>query len=389
MRRTAATALTVCLVLVSSAACETRTPDDPDPDTSASPTAPVDVAEYESGPQSPIAFGLEVPDGATQLGPLVRFRSERLIDAYQPELDAAEAQREAVEQERREEAEESGEPIPEETETPSTQPGQDSFALVENPPRPDVTVSVMRIDGDPSDTLRRMIAQVDSILPDSGLVTDDLGEYCEAEERRITSCDVVGRGQTADGRDVRITITADPGDVETRTGRASSGANPVMTVTAEYVGDPRAGQIERETESVDVPRDVEGDDASELIWPRMDEDAAAAVGLPEGWEVPLSATILLTGARPTFVATATDRVRQADELAEEFASAVGEPEVDVVEDLNEITTTYRTTDSDGNVAVASYVLSARGNYAMLFYTPDGSTGPGAEGPVEPLEDSQR
>ena len=46
-----------------------------------------------------------------------------------------------------------------------------------------------------------------------------------------------------------------------------------------------------------------------------------------------------------------------------------EPAKDVVEDLNEITTTYIAKGKNGEVALASYVLSARGYYAMLFYTP--------------------
>ena len=40
-----------------------------------------------------------------------------------------------------------------------------------------------------------------------------------------------------------------------------------------------------------------------------------------------------------------------------------------MEDLNEITTTYIARGKNGEVALASYVLSARGYYAMLFYTP--------------------
>ncbi|MGJ9413166.1 hypothetical protein ACHAAC_10705 [Aeromicrobium sp. CF4.19] len=390
MRRTAATMVTACLLVLATAACETRTQDeDPAPEATASPTAPVDVSEYESGPQSTIAFGLEVPSGAAQLGPLVRIRSERLIAAYQPELDAAEAQREAAEEERRQEAEEAGEPTPVDPPTPSTQPEQDTFALVEDPPRPDTAISVMRLDGSPTAALRLMVGQMNAVIPGAGLPNDDIGEYCEATVRRITGCRVQARGETTGGQDIRITVTVDPGDVDTRTGRASSQSRPVMTATVEHVGDPRSGQIEREDEDVDVPREVEGQDRSDLIWPKMDEDAPALQGLPGDWEMPLAGTTLLSGVSPTFVAIATDRPRQADRVAESFATAVGEPTVDVIEDLNEITTTYSSVDDQGNVAVASYVLSARGNYAMLFYTPEGSTGPGAEGGIEPLEPAER
>lgn len=376
----------VSLLLLGTAACDARTPEDvlgPTPSTSAS--APISVAEHESGPQTPIAYGLEVPEGTTQLGPLVRLRSERLLAAYRPALDAALAQQEATEAAQRAEAEEAGEPVPTPAPTPETDPGRDTFAPIGTPPRPDTTIAVLRIDEDPTQALRLMIGQLNAAVPEADLVTDDIGEYCDAEDERVTSCRVEARGLTPDGRDVRLVVTADPGDAETRTGRAASRQSPVMTVTAEYVGDPRSGQVERETTTVEVPRSVEGEDRSGLVWPRMDLDAPSPEALPFDWETPSQTTLLLSGAAPTFVAVAADRVRGADELAEQFASEVGEPEVDVVEDLNEITTAYRSVDAEGNLAVAAYVLSARGNYALMFYVPQGSTGPVDEGPIEPSE----
>ncbi|GAA2075044.1 hypothetical protein GCM10009821_12510 [Aeromicrobium halocynthiae] len=373
------------LLLLGAAACDARTPTDVlGPTPSAVASAPTSIAEHESGPQTPIAYGLEVPEGATQLGPLVRLRSERLLAAYRPALDAALAQQEAAEAAQRAEAEESGEPIPTPAPTPETQPGRDTFAPIGTPPRPDTTIAVLRIDEDPTEALRLMIGQMNAVVPGAGLVTDDIGRYCEDEDGRVTSCRVEARGLTSDGRDVRLVVTADPGDAATRTGRAASRQSPVMTVTAEYVGDPRSGQVERETSTVQVPRSIDGEDRSGLIWPRMDLDAPSPEGLPFEWETPQQTTVLLSGVGPTFVAAAADRVRGADELAERFASGVGEPEVDVVEDLNEITTAYRSVDADGNVAVAAYVLSARGNYALMFYVPEGSTGPVDEGPIEPL-----
>lgn len=377
----------VSLVLLGAAACDARTPNDVlGPAPSASASAPISVAEHESGPQTPIAYGLEVPEGATQLGPLVRLRSERLLEAYQPALDAALAQQEAAEAAQRAEAEESGEPVPTPAPTPETQPGRDTFAPIGTPPRPDTTIAVMRIDEDPTRALRLMIGQMNAAVPDADLVTDDIGAYCDAQDGRVTSCRVEARGLTPDGRDIRLVVTADPGDAETRSGRAASRQSPVMTVTAEYVGDPRSGQVERETSTVEVPRSVEGEDRSGLVWPRMDLDAPSPEGLPFDWETPPQTTVLLSGVDPTFVATAADRVRRADQLAEQFASEIGEPEVDVVEDLNEITTAYRSVDADGNIALAAYVLSARGNYALMFYVPAGSTGPVDEGPIEPTDE---
>ena len=370
MKRTATVlALTAVLAL---GACETRSqvdPTDPDATSPTSPTDTGDVAEHESGPQSPLSFGLEVPDGATQLGPLVRYRSAALIQAFQPELDAALAEREAAEERAREEAEEAGEEPPTPAPTPETRPSEDTFAALERPPKPDVTISLMRVDGDPTTVLRRMLAQVDTVLPDADLVTDDIGEYCESTERRITGCEVVARGMTVDDRDLRITVTVDPGDLATRTAYVASALRPVMTLKVQYVGDPRSGQLEPRPESVDVPRDVEGEDTSGLIWPSMDVEAAEDTELVEGWTTPDEATVLLSGARPRFVSLATDRVRQADEIAEDVATSVGEPTKDVVEDLNEISTTYTARSEDGTVVRSIFVLSARGNYVMLLSTP--------------------
>ena len=80
--------------------------------------------------------------------------------------------------------------------------------------------------------------------------------------------------------------------------------------------------------------------------------------------------MLLSGFDPDFAAMATTKALDADRIATTFAQSVAkEPAKDVVEDLNEITTTYIAKGKNGEVAMASYVLSARGYYAMLFYTP--------------------
>ena len=98
--RIAASAAALAIV---ASACQAST-GDPDPAPSAtassSPTPAAtaddsDLAPFESGPESPLGYGLQVPDGATQLGPLTRIRSERLIATYAPDLQAGEAQKAA------------------------------------------------------------------------------------------------------------------------------------------------------------------------------------------------------------------------------------------------------------------------------------------------------
>src|SRR4051794_10488610 len=94
-KRTTATVLACAVLAVLTGCTSSKGATIDDPTATATTVKPADVSEHESGPESPITYGFEVPRGATQLGPLVRFRSARLIAAYQPELDAAIAQKAA------------------------------------------------------------------------------------------------------------------------------------------------------------------------------------------------------------------------------------------------------------------------------------------------------
>ena len=372
MRSRAAVAMAATLLIAVTTGCDqTAGGLSPDPSRTSERPLPADVSEHESGPESPIAYGLQVPRGAAQVGPLVRYRSNRLIKAYKPELAAAQAQRDAEQQRRRTEAEANGTPLPPPTPTPTTEPSDDTFNLLATPPKPDITIAVMRIDGSPTQVVRRMVAQIDTVLPEAGIIRSDISTYCDAENRRISGCHVEAEGKTDNNRDLRITLDVDPGDLKSRTAPPSTNMNPVMELKVEYVGDPRDGQLNRQGDgNIDVPRDVAAPDTSGLIWPRMDEDAPPNTPLLNDWSAPLGSTLLLSGFKPGFAATATTKALDADHIASSFAETVAdEPAKDVVEDLNEITTTYIAKGKNGEVALASYVLSARGYYAMLFYTP--------------------
>ena len=366
--------LLAAVTLVALAACEAgSSSESPEPQPTATTTKAPDLSEHESGPESPIAYGLFVPAGATQLGPLFRYRSSRLIAAYRPELQAAEAQRAAEQAAKVAEDETNGTPSPTPTPTPTTRPSPDSFKLIEDPPRPDTSISLMRIDGDPSDVVRRMLAQIDAAIPDANLVLDDLSQYCASQDRRITSCNVVARGITEGDREIRVTMSVDAGDLATRTAPPAALTRPVMQVTAEYVGDPRAGQLGRDTGSLDNIAEIRDDDEkSGLIWPKMDLDADATAPLVNGWTAPSSATLLLSGRTPQFAAMTTQRAVDADQIAEQFVlanSPRGTLAKDVVEDLNSVSTTYAYRTKDGAIVRSVYILSARGNYTALFYTP--------------------
>jgi hypothetical protein len=346
--------------------------DEPAPSISSSTTKAPDVSVHQSGPESPIAYGLQVPKGATQLGPLVRFRSAKLIAAYMPQLNAAIAQQKA---DAAAEAAENG-TTPKTPAPPNPdKPYPDTFKLLkDDAPRPDSTISVMRVDGDPSDVTLRMISQIAALLPTAGVKTRDLPTYCTVKSDRITGCSLTVSGLTKGKRDLRVSLTVDPGNLATRTSPPSAETHPVMTVLIEYIGDPRKGQAGKESDGVgDIPNSDKTAPPNDLIWPKMDLDAPATAPLLDGkWVAPDGATILLSGFHPGFVALATEKNKQADLIAEEYARSRGDKgqfTTDVVEDLNEVSTTYTAVRADGSRSFATYLLSARGNYAMLFNLP--------------------
>jgi hypothetical protein len=388
-RFTGVTALSLLLLVTVAAGCSPRsaTPQ-PTQSTVASPEAPegtdtADATENESGPESPIAYGFRVPRGASQVGPLVRYRSARLIAAYQVELAAAHARKDADEQRRCDDRKSRGEPCAVSEPTPSAAPTNDTYRLLNNPPKPDVTVSLMRVTGSPTAVVRAMLAQIDVILPKAGIVRSDISKYCASKARRITSCYLRVTGSTPNGRKLTVTLRVDPGKLESRTSAPASNRKPVMYLRVAYVGDPRAGQVNRRLDSdVNVPVGVRRRDTSNLIWPGMDLDASASSRLLNGWRRPLGAEILLSAYKPAFVVVSTTKALDAGSIAEKFATSIQqEPKVDVVEDLNEITTTYTAVGPNGDRGIASYVLSARGYYAVLFWIPAAEPDPGASGPA--------
>jgi len=384
--RTLAPLLLVTLLI--GCAPRTATPQPTQPTTASPDSAEAtDVTENESGPESPIAYGFQVPRGASQIGPLVRYRSERLMSAYAIELEAAQARSDADWQRRCDDLKARGKTCTVSTPTPSAAPTSDTFGLLTEPPKPDVTVSLMRVNGSPTAVVRAMLAQIDVILPKAGIVRSDISRYCASKARRITSCYVRVTETTHNGRRLRVTLRVDPGDLATRTSAPATNQKPVMYLRVAYVGDPRAGQANRRHDSdVNVPVGVQRRDTSGLIWPGMDLDAGASSRLLNGWRRPLGAEILLSAYTPAFVVVSTTKALDASSIAEKFATSIQEePKVDVVEDLNETTTTYTAVGPNGERGLASYVLSARGYYAVLFWTPAPVPGPDASmAPVAPV-----
>lgn len=334
-------------------------------------TSNPEIDSHESGPASPIAYGLSVPNGATQLGPLVRYRSERLIEAYKPELEAVRAE-EALELQR-EQGTDATPPTETPTPTPNNRPEGDLFEDLDEPPKPDTFVSLMRIDGDPTLVLRRQLAELSVLLPEASIVTDDLSAYCKARDRRVTGCALDVTGTTPGGRELHVELNVDPGRVGTRTGNFASRERPVMKLSVTHVGDPRAGQEDRTAEKLADPPKVEDTaEKTDWIWPKMDEDAPETAPLIDGYTPPSSATVLLSGQRPPFATMTTLRASIATEITETFTGErveEGGLQRDVIADLNEVIITTWGTTADGSAVRTVHTLSARGNYLSLFVTP--------------------
>ena len=168
-------------------------------------------------------------------------------------------------------------------------------------------------------------------------------------------------------------MTVDTGNLATRTAPPGSLTRPVMQLTAENVGDPRAAQLGRDTGKLEDVADIDTiPEKSGLIWPKMDLDAPNSTPLVNGWTAPTDATLLLSGYAPQFAAMTTERAVDADQTAEQYVlanSPKGTLTKDVVEDLNSVSTMYAVKTKDGSIARAVYILSARGNYTALFYSP--------------------
>jgi len=369
-------AASACATVLALAAC---TPGGAVTDPTASPSAtentdPDRVESHESSPESPIAYGLTVPRGAVQLGPLVRIRSDELIETYRPELEALLAEEAAEDEEDVDEdqpTEGESEPTPEPTPT-DVRPEQDTFSKLDEPPRPDTVISVMRIDEDPATVTRAMLAQISALLPDEDVDIDDLSSYCDTTNDRVDHCGLNVTGVSPAGRKLTVKLDVDPGDLDTRTANAFSSEHPVMVLRIAYVGDPREGQENTENEQLDDVPEIDTPEKSGLIWPKMDVDAPGDGKLVGPWKAPKDSQVLLTGRHPAFAVVYTHRATEGASVAHDYITAVTgveEPERDVVADLNEVNSVSTAQAPDGTTAQAVHVVTARGNYVFLFSVP--------------------
>ncbi len=376
-RRVASAALSAAVVTGALAGCQIGSGNPGGPPGSAS--APGEITAHEAGPESPIVDGLTVPEGAVQLGPLARYRSDRIIEAYQPDLTVALTRQGVSDAVSAARANPDGElqPTPPVI-TKSGRPDDDTFALLEEPPPADITVAAIRLDADTSAgksaAVQAVVAQIAALLPDADVDPDDFASYCTVVDDRVTGCELEVEGVTADDRNLAISMFVDPGNPETRISAPSSLARPVMEVRVQDFSDPRverAADDNSDDEEPAAPDPVQGE-LDDVIWPAMDTEAPADTPLLNGWVAPKGTLILLSSYQPGFVSLHVPSSSEAREIARSYVESLS-PDVPVTldsyEGLNEVDVTFSATAPDGERAVATHVITARGNYVMLFHSP--------------------
>ncbi len=374
-RRVASAALSAAVVTGALAGCQVGSGDaGGGSDTASAPDA---ITAHEGGPESPIVDGLTVPEGAVQLGPLARYRSDRIIEAYQPDLTVALTRQGVSDAVSAARANPDGvlQPTPPVI-TKSGRPDDDTFALLEEPPPADVTVAAIRIDADSSvgksEVVQSIVAQVAALLPDADLDPDDFSSYCTVVDDRVTGCELEVEGVTADDRNLAISMFVDPGNPATRISAPSSLTRPVMEVRVQDLSDPRIERsVDDDAEEQPAPDPV-GGQLDDVIWPAMDTEAPADTPLLNGWVAPEGTLILLSSYQPEFVSLHVPSSSEAREIARSYVESLSPDApvtLDSYEGLNEVDVTFSSTAPDGERAVATHVITARGNYVMLFHSP--------------------
>lgn len=391
-RSTVAAALAATLVL-GLGACSPLAPARPDPSATTHTSLKVDVAQHESFSGTPIVYSFTVPDGATQLGPLVRQRSPELLAAYEPVL--AEAERRQALEAAADAVENQGETTPTPTEPPNPLPTDDSFAILSEPPEPDTTTALLRIDGDPGEVFSNVLAQVAEAMPALELDPDAWSRFCTASDGVYTGCSFDVTGRTTEDVGVRVSVTIDPGNLRTQQSPAGAQGKPVMTYTVVATDPPDMRPVwealdeetdtpaEGEPQVLPAPEKVPATTAPlppapqvEGTWPKLPVSRPVATGgdlITPQWKLRDDSALLLSGDRPAFASILVERGANADAIARSYVlaySTAGDPVQDVIEDRTEISTTYRAvTPKNGPTVSATFTQAGRGNYIALFYAP--------------------
>lgn len=414
------TAVAALLVLTVSCTSESS----PDlPDKSSGPVAvdPDEVQRHQTTAGTPISFGIDVPDGAVQVGPLIRQRRMEVANVIKTPSDRADAFDNDADRDANDTEPQTHDPV--------------------EPTPPDFTTALLRIDGTPSDVLESTLEEISDALPDSGLDPEKWADYCAVVDGYYTGCRVEVTGHTEDDEHIGVELTVDPGNEKSKVAPAGSLLRPVMTLTLELdstddeTGDepsdgessdgpstdarpdgpsadapktdsPGDGRTDRASEAADRhrvgPRQdhrpgkradddgstdgdrAPGDEPTETSdvppkWPTPARERRAKPGdwiLTPEWKIRRTTEVILSCGTPQVAMLAVRDGADADAIARSYVRAFADeattPKIDEVEDRNERSTTYtpRNDGSGPDVAVTA-VATGRGNYIELLFDDDG------------------
>ncbi|HLR85748.1 MAG TPA: hypothetical protein VK059_12405 [Nocardioidaceae bacterium] len=399
--------LVMCALLAGAIACTSEDPSADPPPTKNVAVDPDDVIKHEAASGAPISFGIDVPDGAVQVGPLVRQRRAEVARVIGGPPRRAKAF---------------------ENNGANDKTGPETRDPEE--PRPaDFTTAMLRIDGEPSEVVQAMLAELDDSLAGSDIDPEHWRKYCTVTDGVYTGCRLHTHGTTDDDEQVAVEFTVDPGNTATKAAPAGSLLRPVMVLTLERIErpegkgdqsalDPVDAQAREAQAAIDAreaekrakaaaakklgkkkdakPRashddgdesnqDTEetSDDAGksdnksgEPTWPTMKREWPVEPGdwiLSPKWKLRRNTEVILSSSMPQVAMLAVKPGGDADQIARRlvrvFADEATTPKLDEVEDRNELSVTYtpRNDGSGPSVAVTT-VATGRGNYIELLFS---------------------
>ncbi|MDN5855626.1 MAG: hypothetical protein L0K86_22860 [Actinomycetia bacterium] len=410
--------LVMCALLAGAIACTSEDPTPDPPPSKSIAVDPDDIVKHEAAAGAPISFGIDVPDGAVQVGPLVRQRRAEVADVIGGIPRRAEAF---------------------ENDGPDDKSGPETRDP-EEPTPPDFTTAMLRIDGDPSEVVQAMLAELADSLAGSDIDAEHWRRYCTVADGVYTGCRLHTRGKTDDDEHVAVEFTVDPGNAATKTAPAGSLLRPVMVLTLERIEPPEedgdqpaldpvdaqaseaqaaidAREAEERAKAAAAEKKAEkgkknadsgkgrADDASdadpdqnaeetsdeeadsddaedsdkggtEPKWPTMKREWPATTGdwiLSPKCKVGPKTEVILSSSMPQVAMIAVKPGGDADQIARRFVRAFADeattPKLDEVEDRNELSVTYtpRNDGSGPSVAVTT-VATGRGNYIELLFS---------------------
>lgn len=419
--------LVACALLAGAIACTSDDPPDAPP-TKDVAVDPDEVVRHEAAAGAPISFGIDVPEGAVQVGPLVRQRRAEVAEV----IDGRPAGR-ADSFDNAERGDESN---------PQTRDP-------EEPTPPDFTTAMLRIDGEPSEVVEQMLAELADSLEGSDIDSEHWRKYCTVLDGVYTGCRLQTSGTTDDDETIAVEFTVDPGNPNAKSAPAGSLLRPVIVLTLERIpaperdaesnrtdpataqareaqaaidarqaeetakaeakaakkkgkkgkknrsgqtthaddnsaDDPATDEAEQSSDNNDESNDNgesndsedEGQQSSEPQWPTMKREWPAAPGdwiLTPKWKVRPNTEVILSSSMPQVAMLAVKDGADADKIARRyirvFADEATTPKIDEVEDRNERSTTYTPrNDGSGPSMAVTTVATGRGNYIELLFS---------------------